>query len=144
MLKNRLVSGLLLLVFLAVMCFRFFAQSHHQVKQSAHPFTSSSNTASSQNSHDAPSAIPQKVYDVLAYVRKYHRAPDGFEGGREFKNREHQLAGQTPGGNTIHYQEWDVNRKEQGHNRGVERLVTGDDNRAWYSNDHYKSFNEVK
>ncbi len=43
-------------------------------------------------------------------------------------------------GNPITYQEWDVNAFQKGVNRGKERIVTGSDGSAYYTNDHYISF----
>jgi ribonuclease T1 len=88
--------------------------------------------------------IPQKVKAILAYVRSNHRAMEGYVGGRRFKNLENQLEERDASGKKINYQEWDVNPKEQGRNRGTERLVTGSDGRAWFTSDHYRSFVEVK
>jgi len=88
--------------------------------------------------------ISQKIYDVLEYVLKNKRAPDNYVGGRRFGNFEGHLPRQNLEGRRIEYQEWDVNPKKQGRNRGVERLVTGSDGRAWYKNDHYNSFTEIK
>jgi ribonuclease T1 len=88
--------------------------------------------------------IPQKVYTVLKYIREHNDAPDGYVGGRNFQNREGRLDKKDASGKKIAYQEWDVNPKKRGVNRGAERLVTGSDNRAWYTNDHYKNFQEVK
>ncbi|MEZ0543025.1 ribonuclease domain-containing protein [Fibrella arboris] len=87
--------------------------------------------------------IPQKVYDVLTYVRANKRAMDGYVGGRRFGNYENHLPRSDTDGKPIQYQEWDVNPKIQGKNRGTERLITGSDGRAWYTNDHYNSFKEV-
>ncbi len=92
----------------------------------------------------ANSAIPQKVYDVLNYIRANHRAMPGYVGGRVFTNREKIVPTEDSTGNPIQYQEWDVNPKVQGQNRGTERILTGSDGRAWYTNDHYKSFEEIK
>jgi ribonuclease T1 len=44
----------------------------------------------------------------------------------------------------INYREWDVNPKIEGKNRGKERLVTGDDDSAYFTNDHYQSFKKIK
>ncbi len=88
--------------------------------------------------------IPDKVYTTLDYIKKNNRAPDGYVGGRHFGNYEHVLPERDAAGNTIDYQEWDVNPKVEGKNRGTQRLVTGSDGRAWYTSDHYKSFAEVK
>jgi ribonuclease T1 len=90
------------------------------------------------------SAIPQKVYTVLRYVQSNGRPPEGYVGGRRFGNYEGHLPRQDLSGQAIKYQEWDVNPKKQGKNRGAERLVTGSDRRAWYTRDHYNSFTEVK
>jgi ribonuclease T1 len=88
--------------------------------------------------------IPQKVYTVLEYIRAHNDAPAGYVGGRNFQNREGRLDKKDASGKKIVYQEWDVNPKTRGVNRGAERLITGSDNRAWYTNDHYKNFQEVK
>jgi ribonuclease T1 len=90
------------------------------------------------------SKIPQKVYTVLEYIRAHNDAPAGYVGGRNFQNREGRLDKKDASGKKIAYQEWDVNPKTRGVNRGAERLITGSDNRAWYTNDHYKNFQEVK
>lgn len=88
--------------------------------------------------------IPQKALDVLAYVRQTGQAQAGYVGGRRFGNFEGHLPRQDIEGRRINYQEWDVNPKKQGRNRGTERLVTGSDGRAWYTHDHYNSFTEIK
>ncbi|MEZ0486975.1 ribonuclease domain-containing protein [Fibrella aquatica] len=88
--------------------------------------------------------IPQKVYDVLAYARANKRAMDGYVGGRRFGNFENHLPRSDTDGKPIQYQEWDVNPKVRGRNRGTQRLVTGSDGRAWFTNDHYNTFVEVK
>ena len=90
------------------------------------------------------SSVPQKVYQTLDYIRKNNCAPEGYVGGRHFGNFEHNLPELDANGNTIEYQEWDVNPKTAGRNRGAQRLVTGDNGKAWYTDNHYKSFTEVK
>ena len=81
---------------------------------------------------------------MLTYIRANGRAMDGYVGGRRFGNFENHLPRSSPDGKPINYQEWDVNPKISGKNRGTERLITGSDNRAWYTNDHYNTFTEVK
>lgn len=88
--------------------------------------------------------IPGKVYNVLEYVKENGKAQSGFVGGRTFQNREKRLPKVDDSGQKIKYQEWDVNRKVQGKNRGAERMVTGSDGRSWYTSDHYKTFTEIK
>lgn len=98
------------------------------------------NTAQSQTK---AGSVPQKVYDVLAYVNANGRPMAGYVGGRRFGNFENHLPRSDTDGRPINYQEWDVNPKVSGRNRGTERLVTGSDGRAWYTNDHYNTFVEV-
>ena len=88
--------------------------------------------------------IPAKVVEVLKYIKANGSAMDGYVGGREFTNRQNVLPINNTSGNRIRYQEWDVNPKVQGQNRGTQRLCTGDDGRSWYTSDHYKSFTEIK
>jgi guanyl-specific ribonuclease Sa len=115
---------------------------------STSPTTSSpsqKDNAGINNSPDNNNAgIPPKVYEVLKYIRANHQAMDGYVGGRVFTNREKIVPQVDGNGNTITYQEWDVNPKIQGQNRGTERILTGSDGRAWYTNDHYQSFKEIK
>ena len=85
-------------------------------------------------------AAPPYVLEVLRHVRTNGTAPDGYVGGREFQNREKRLPAQSPAGERIRYSEWDVHPKVKGKNRGPERLVTGSDRSAWYTADHYKTF----
>jgi guanyl-specific ribonuclease Sa len=47
-------------------------------------------------------------------------------------------------GRTIKYREWDVNPQRPGVNRGPERLVTGSDHSAYYTDDHYRSFKKIR
>ncbi|MGO9071466.1 ribonuclease domain-containing protein [Mycobacterium sp.] len=47
-------------------------------------------------------------------------------------------------GKPITYQEWDVNPKAPGQNRGNERIVTGSDGSAWYTPDHYGTFQRLR
>jgi ribonuclease T1 len=86
--------------------------------------------------------IPAKAFKVLKYVRENGIAPSGYEGGRRFGNYEKQLP-QKDGFQRINYQEWDVNPKIRGKNRGAERLVTSPV-KAYYTGDHYRTFIEMK
>lgn len=92
--------------------------------------------------HALNSEIPQKVLEVLAYVRKHHKAPDGYVGGDVFRNREKRLPQRYNNGKKINYLKWDVNPKVKGKNRGAERLITSD-KKAYYTADHYDTFIEI-
>jgi ribonuclease T1 len=97
-----------------------------------------------KSSYNSNTKIPAKVYEVLAYIQANKRAPEGYVGGRRFGNFEKNLPQKDDSGHKINYQEWDVNPKQQGRNRGAERLVTGSDGRAWFTQNHYDSFVEVR
>jgi guanyl-specific ribonuclease Sa len=88
--------------------------------------------------------IPEKVYRVWEHVKEHYTPMAGYVGGRNFGNYEGHLPKRDGGGNSVMYREWDVNPKVEGKNRGAERLVTGSDGRAWYTNDHYDTFTELK
>lgn len=93
-------------------------------------------------------AVPRQVLDVLSRVDGTGGAPLGFKGGGQFLNdgrRGAQLLARTDNaGNAITYREWDVTPYQPGVDRGAERLVTGSDGSAWYTNDHYNSFVRVR
>lgn len=84
------------------------------------------------------------MLEVLSYVREHQRAPEGYVGGRTFENREKNLPEKSPANERIRYREWDVHPKIQGQNRGAERLVTGSDQSAWYTADHYRHFTKIE
>jgi ribonuclease T1 len=99
-------------------------------------------------SEESRGGAPEKVLTVLKYVEEHHEAPAGYEGGREFHNSggrdEEGLPRRDDHGRAITYQEWDVNRKVAGVNRGAERLITGSDGSAYYTMDHYRTFTKIR
>lgn len=90
------------------------------------------------------SNTPDKALKVLKYVRENGVAIDGYVGGRKFGNYEGLLPKNDASHTRINYQEWDVNPKVNGKNRGTERLITGSNGKAYYTDDHYRSFVEVR
>ena len=84
--------------------------------------------------------VPEKALRVLKYVRENGEAMSGYVGGRKFGNFEGLLPKKDASGKRIEYQEWDVNPKIQGKNRGAERLITGSNGKEYYTSDHYGSF----
>jgi dienelactone hydrolase len=92
----------------------------------------------------AAKGIPDKVTKVLEYVDKHGEPMDGYEGGRTFGNIERRLAQTDDKGRRIRYREWDVNPLRPGVNRGAERLVTGSDGSAYYTDDHYSTFKKIR
>lgn len=93
---------------------------------------------------ELPAGVPAKVGKVLKYVDEHGKALAGYEGGRNFLNAEKHLPRQDADDKPIKYREWDVNPHRPGVNRGAERLVTGSDGSAYYSNDHYRSFKKIR
>jgi guanyl-specific ribonuclease Sa len=93
-------------------------------------------------------AVPQKAKDIAEQVKNNNgRAPDGYQGGRTFKNdgrrKQEVLPKIDSSGNPIVYKEYDVNPRQPGVNRGSERIVVGSDGNAYYTSDHYISFTRI-
>jgi ribonuclease T1 len=97
-----------------------------------------------KSSSKLPAGVPEKVGRVLKYVDENKKAPKGYVGGRIFQNRERRLPKFDKEKKPIKYQEWDVNPKVRGRNRGPQRLITGSDGSAFYTPDHYKTFTKIR
>jgi guanyl-specific ribonuclease Sa len=136
--KKRLIARLILLALLFAVV--WFVKN----RQAAAPQLPAPNTNSGQQTPQTQSGVPKYALDVLDCIRRNGQAPAGYVGGREFQNREKKLPAKSGDGKRIRYSEWDVLPKEEGKNRGPERLVTGSDHSAWYTNDHYKSFLKIE
>jgi len=93
---------------------------------------------------DSQENIPNYVLETLQYINRFKSAPQGFIGGRRFMNREQKLLPLNYKNGLIYYKEWDVFQKIEGKNRGPERLVTGNNSTAYYTNNHYKSFIKIR
>lgn len=91
-----------------------------------------------------PVGVPDKAIKVLQHVDDHDRAMDGYEGGRHFGNFEGRLPSADRNGRRIRYREWDVNPLRPGVNRGPERLVTGSDGSAYFTDDHYSTFKKIR
>jgi guanyl-specific ribonuclease Sa len=97
---------------------------------------------------EAASTGLQRAQDVLAQVDSKGNTFPGFKGGSNFAN-DGRAGGQvlpqnTSEGDPIAYREWDVNPSQKGTDRGPERLVTGSDGSAYYSDDHYATFTNIR
>ncbi|WP_308736956.1 ribonuclease domain-containing protein [Mycobacterium persicum] len=64
--------------------------------------------------------------------------------GNRTENEDEHLPTTDASGKPITYQEWDVNPKVPGEDRGDERIVTGSDGSAWYTTDHYATFRRIR
>lgn len=100
-----------------------------------------------------PVRIPQAAHDVLNQIDAGKwpgaaKAP-GTKGGSVYENaappgKPPTLPATDSSGNHVTYREWDVNPKVPGQDRGEERIVTGSDGSAWYTNDHYDTFQRMR
>ncbi|MFE5240456.1 MULTISPECIES: RHS repeat-associated core domain-containing protein [unclassified Streptomyces] len=103
-----------------------------------------------------PPRVPQHVDDTLKHVDQHGHAPRSHGLPRwQGKNRPYandgrqngQILPQTVNVNgatvSVRYTEYDVHAFT-GANRGMERLVTGNDGSAWYTSDHYTSFRRLR
>ena len=84
--------------------------------------------------------MPVRALKNLKYVHENGVAISRYVGGRKFRNFAGLLPKKQTSGKIIDYQEWDLNPKTRGKNRGTERLITGSDGKACYMNNHYESF----
>jgi ribonuclease T1 len=95
----------------------------------------------------AVAAIPAKAYATLQKIDAgtwpQSGAP-GTRGGTVWQNREGRLPAEDDQGCRLTYREWDVNDKIQGRNRDAERIITGSDHSAWYTGDHYRTFERMR
>ena len=95
---SQLIIGLLLGLLVGIFCGKMMFSNHQNVSSIANSNSNNSvsekpisTNNSSANNYSENEEIPEKVYKVLKYIQENHQAPDGYVGGREFKNRENQL-----------------------------------------------------
>lgn len=98
---------------------------------------------SSRSDQSNMEGAPSYVLETLEYIHEHNEAPSGYVGGRVFQNREGRLPKSGPNGQKIRYREWDVHPKVKGQNRGAERIVTSETGDAYYTSDHYQSFQKI-
>jgi RHS repeat-associated protein len=96
----------------------------------------------------AAAAVPFSALSTLREVDETGSAPVGHEGGRQFmndgRNGGELLPRTDANGNQITYREWDIHARQPGVSRGAERIVTGSDGSAWYTDDHYTTFIRIR
>ena len=103
-----------------------------------------SNGAGSDSKSGSTTIVPDKAKDIAKQVKSNNGAPPkGYKGGRTYKNIPLEEGAQKlPEG--VNYREYDINPYVKGQNRGAERIVIGDDNSVWYTNDHYYTFTQIE
>lgn len=105
--------------------------------------TVSTKSEVAKSEHSMEGSIPPEAFTTWAYIQTHQTAPNGYIGGRVFKNLEKHLPILPPNQHTG-YVEWDIYPKVKGENRGPHRLVSYQFKRAWYTPDHYNTFIELK
>lgn len=137
-------SGLIIIVLLLLGVFwlKKSAKEENDTKRVEQVVPSKSKNKPAEQ-HDQEE-IPNYVYNVYTYVQEHGEAPQGYVGGRIFQNRENRLPKFTNDHRRIKYREWDVHPKQEDQNRGAERLITSNTLEAYYTNDHYRTFNQLK
>ncbi len=106
-----------------------------------------SQVANSQFGKSLPN-IPLQALKVLDAIDTSGTTPTNVpSNGRNFQNDGRdggQVLPPTDGsGNGVTYREWDVNPRGPG-GRGAERIVTGSDGSAYYTTDHYRTFQKIR
>jgi RHS repeat-associated protein len=94
---------------------------------------------------DAPVAFgpaPKNAWETFERVESKGSPLPGYKGGSTFANDGSGGAQILPRGSGVTYREWDVNPNVKGVDRGAERIVTGSDGTAYYTNNHYTSFTQ--
>lgn len=87
--------------------------------------------------------IPDKVKNVLKELTVRRGSPlPGYKGGKTFQNDGRSGCQKLP--QNVKYKEYDVDRSIQGQKRGIERLVLGEDGSAYYTDDHYMTFQKIE
>jgi len=94
-----------------------------------------------------PPTIPLKALKVLDAVDLAGSPGPGIQGGKNFEN-DGRGGGQVlpptdEHGNAIRYKEWDVNSAAGG-KRDAQRIVTGSDGSAYYTSNHYQTFEKIR
>ena len=104
----------------------------------------SSEVFTNQGINDSAVAIPEEANDIAKQVQENKGTPPkGYKGGRTYNNIPKDAGAQKlPEG--VNYKEYDIYPYVKGQNRGVERIVIGDDGSVWYTNDHYQTFTQFK
>lgn len=85
----------------------------------------------------------ENARQVAEYIKEHNGAPPkGYKGGRVYENvPKTSTAQKLPEG--INYREYDVYPYVKG-DRGLDRIVIGDDGSVWYTEDHYETFKRIE
>ena len=98
------------------------------------------------NISDLPANVQRAYYgyDSVGWKGNYPGQSKGTRAGGNYDNDPIVLPQSESDGKPISYQEYDVNDKVPGVDRGKERFVHSSDGNTYYSPDHYVSFLKVE
>ncbi|PPI51917.1 hypothetical protein C5D35_10880 [Rathayibacter toxicus] len=92
--------------------------------------------------------IPERPTTLLERLDTTGEKFPNIRGGQTYKNKPWKdctlLPQSTPAGTGISYKEYDINLRIPGKDRDMERLITGDDGSAYYTNNHYHTFIQIR
>jgi ribonuclease T1 len=129
---------LLVLGIVALLALRWYKNRPIEGKTDQTSTTSSSKSKNSGSStgRKLPSDVPEQAFKTLEYAQSNNgEARKGYKGNVKFSNRENRLPR-----TSAPFKEYDIHRWVKGKNRGPERVVIGNDGKAWYTSNHYKTF----
>lgn len=96
------------------------------------------------NHNTAKVPVQDDAQNALKHIKENGtKVPGTVKGGVKFENREGRLPTVDGSGNAITYQEWDIEAPQPDGLRGLRRIVTGSDGKAYYTDDHYGTFTEI-
>ena len=78
---------------------------------------------------------PKEARSTASYVKHNHSSPSGHKSGNHEGRELQQL-----GVDASSYTEYDIYAYDPSVNRGPERIVVDNNNRVYYTNDHYRTF----
>ena len=87
-----------------------------------------------------------EIDKVIDYAKKNDGKPlyNNKSTQNKFNNKEKLLPKFDKNGNEITYKEYDISKARVPSDRGLKRVVIGSDGKKYYTNDHYKTFTEIK
>lgn len=87
--------------------------------------------------------IPEKARNMAQQIKNNNGTPlPGYKGGKIYQNNPVNGGQKLPEG--VNYREYDIDPYVKGQGRGAERIVIGDDDSVWYTNDHYYTFHRME
>ena len=98
------------------------------------------------NYSDLPTNVQNsyKKYSDIKWEGNFKGQTEGTAAGKKFRNADNSLPNIDKHDSPITYKEFDVNNKLPSKGRDGERFVRGSDGSVYYTDDHYKTFKQIK